>query len=384
MKNIPAITLFVALFMQATGLAAQDNEGIRFRDDFFEELLTQARTEKKMVFIDCYTTWCGPCKRMDQEVFPLKTVGDFFNEKFVSAKVDMERGEGISLRKQFDVSNFPTYLFFNADGELLFRLAGARPAESFIEEVEKGLVNQRFSKLTRRYNQGERTPKFIQEYLAMLAQDGMYETCEKVTRDYLGDGSGMLADSVGFHAFCHYITSPEDPAFLYVYSHRIAFAERYGATWVDEKLWEVWREHPASFARFDGKRMLSYSQDKLNAYGKYMKKHKVKHYQTILQEYAIFNAFYRNDWPATLKACKQYASMPHISDRKLLEYLETAKAEVTAPADRQLLAGIARQRLTALEKQPAPTEQTNLYYQHKGKRVSRHEQTLLRYRELTD
>ena len=35
-----------------------------FQDISFSEALKKAKEENKMVFVDCYTSWCGPCKYM--------------------------------------------------------------------------------------------------------------------------------------------------------------------------------------------------------------------------------------------------------------------------------------------------------------------------------
>lgn len=77
--------------------------GVNFRDLSYEQALAQAKQENKLLFIDCYTEWCGPCKKMMNEVFPQKAAGDFFNPRFVSVKFDMEKGEGKELSKKFGV-----------------------------------------------------------------------------------------------------------------------------------------------------------------------------------------------------------------------------------------------------------------------------------------
>src|SRR5688500_7757549 len=57
----------------------------------WEQINQKAKTENKYIFLDLYATWCGPCKEMDKSVYPNDTVGLFFNNKFVSVKVQMDR-----------------------------------------------------------------------------------------------------------------------------------------------------------------------------------------------------------------------------------------------------------------------------------------------------
>ena len=96
MKKI-ILLLFVSLF--ALSLMAQTN----FRDITYKEALVAAEAEKKLVFIDFYTSWCGPCKMMMKNIFPLKEVGDYLNAKFVCIKIDAEKGEGPELAKRYQV-----------------------------------------------------------------------------------------------------------------------------------------------------------------------------------------------------------------------------------------------------------------------------------------
>ena len=72
----------------------QNSEGMRFFEGTFEEALQLAKKENKLIFMDCYGPWCGPCAQMVRLIFPLKEVGDFYNEHFINMKRDMEKGEG--------------------------------------------------------------------------------------------------------------------------------------------------------------------------------------------------------------------------------------------------------------------------------------------------
>ena len=127
-------------YLQAIAVL-ENKEGIQFQDLTFDEALKRASKEGKMVFMDCYTIWCGPCKMMNEKVFTQKVVGDFFKKHFISLKVDMEKGEGIELGKRFDVRAYPTMFIFDANGNIIHRLQGARGVEDFMNEIQKGLNN---------------------------------------------------------------------------------------------------------------------------------------------------------------------------------------------------------------------------------------------------
>lgn len=124
-------SLLLALIFSCS-VFAQDRE-IEFRDLSFEEALAAADRENKPIFMDCYTTWCGPCKWMAANIFTHNDVADYYNENFVCVKFDMEKGEGLELAKEFKIRAYPTLLFINGDRQLVMKQIGApRNPEPYI------------------------------------------------------------------------------------------------------------------------------------------------------------------------------------------------------------------------------------------------------------
>ena len=80
------------------------NRSIEFREGSWEEMLKEARKEKKMIFVDCYASWCGPCKMLAKNIFTQDSVADFYNDNFVCFQIDMEKGEGPALAKKYGVA----------------------------------------------------------------------------------------------------------------------------------------------------------------------------------------------------------------------------------------------------------------------------------------
>jgi len=137
-------------------------QGIKFEEGNFKSLLAKAKKENKLIFIDAYAVWCGPCKLMVKNIFPLKPVGDYYNANFINAKIDMEKGEGIALAKKYNVKAFPTYLFINGDGEEVHRTLGYVEEKDFIQfAMDAGDPNKRLTSLKQKFEKGEKDPEFL-------------------------------------------------------------------------------------------------------------------------------------------------------------------------------------------------------------------------------
>jgi thioredoxin-related protein len=57
----------------------------------FEEAVAKSKTEKRKIFIDVYTDWCGWCKVMDKKTFSDPKVAKLLNEQFYPVKFDAEQ-----------------------------------------------------------------------------------------------------------------------------------------------------------------------------------------------------------------------------------------------------------------------------------------------------
>ncbi len=111
--------------------------GVDFRQISFAEAQKQAEAEGKLIFVDCMTSWCGPCRGMARNVFPLPRVGEYMNAHFVSLKIDMETGEGPTLSRRYEIKAYPTMLVLRPDGSEVTRLVGYKSAEALLEQISK-------------------------------------------------------------------------------------------------------------------------------------------------------------------------------------------------------------------------------------------------------
>lgn len=176
------LAILSSLILSAVAFA----QGIKFEETPFKNLLEKAKKEKKLVFLDAYTTWCGPCKLMAKNIFPQQEVGEYFNANFVNAKIDMEKGEGIEIAKKYGVRSYPTYLFINGDGEEVHRSLGYTPeAKDFIVIAKDANdPNKRLSTLKQKFEKGDTNPELLKN-LAGLTVYNDPQTATKALEKYL-------------------------------------------------------------------------------------------------------------------------------------------------------------------------------------------------------
>lgn len=131
------IVTFGLIGLSFVNAPSSSSEGINFEDISFEEALKKAKKEKKLIFVDAYAVWCGPCKWMEANTFQEKEVGEAFNEKFINLKIDMEKGEGPELARKYNVRAYPTMFLIDGEGEVVKRILGAKKKDQLLSEVEE-------------------------------------------------------------------------------------------------------------------------------------------------------------------------------------------------------------------------------------------------------
>lgn len=199
-KTIVGLALIVGL---AVSLAAAQQEagaqkGIRFEHGLsWEQVKAKAKAENKYIFMDVYATWCGPCKRMSETIFPLEEIGKYINDNFVSVKVQTDKTEkdnddikhwyedAAAIVEQYNVGGVPTFLVFNPEGTLVYRETGERSKEAFLQLArDASNTEKQYPTVLAKYQQGTKDYAALPSLVEMAKGWGDRENATAIARDY--------------------------------------------------------------------------------------------------------------------------------------------------------------------------------------------------------
>lgn len=311
-----------------------------FRPLSLDQAVEQAKKENKLVFVDFYTDWCGPCRVMSRDVFPQKKVGDYFNARFVSIKLNAEK-EGKADAATYNVKAYPTFLVLDTDRKVKLDIKGLMSAEVFLSKIESEL-NPQLSpeKMKERYDGGERSPELVNAYAFHFMEQGKEDEGYRIVNDYfnsLTDARKMAPEN--FFLFSRYTLSLDDVKAGFLSAH---FAE------FDPAVREKAEAHVQKLYRTT---LVSYLSGFMFEDGKYDEATYGKLKQDILAlgldktypyapVFALIECYAKGDKAAYVALLKQEQKELAPGDLELV-LLNTTRLLPAATTDKALLAGMA-------------------------------------------
>lgn len=243
-----AYTIILCLLLAAAFPAKSQ---ITFKDSSWtwKAMLAEAKQQNKLIFMDAYAVWCGPCKWMTKNVFSVPEVGQVFNRNFINAYIDMEKGEGVALRKQYNIRAYPTYLFINGDGEVVHKVVGQTDTASFIQHGLDAMSPKR-SLLYLSRHAADNTPAYLK------ALQNAYELQEagKVALSYLEkQPASTWIEAANWEVLKEHVKDASSAPFLYLTAHAADFGSRYGQEDVDRKIYSTFLAWPLQYISYPGK-----------------------------------------------------------------------------------------------------------------------------------
>jgi len=189
--------IFLALFSPLLGIAQE--KGTHFdHESSWEQIKAKAKAENKYIFVDCFTTWCGPCKYMTANIFPQEKVGAFMNENFINVKVQMDKtpndnefvkswyADADKIASQHQIMAYPTFLVFAPNGEIADRFVGGREADQLIEVCKDALVPERqYYTQLKKYPEHRNDTAFLRKLSVLALEKYDQAALDSVFQQYL-------------------------------------------------------------------------------------------------------------------------------------------------------------------------------------------------------
>jgi thioredoxin-related protein len=261
--------LFIAFVFVSFQCYSQENSSINFeKSQTWSEIKNKAQKSNKIIFIDAYTTWCGPCKQMEIDIFPQKKVADFFNENFINFKVQMDQTaqdnkdikmnyeDAKFIERTYQIKSYPTYLFLNADGTLVhFMLGATTNADEFIAKAKLALdPNTQYEKLREQFTAGKRDTTFLKSLIDCAGAVYDMDNRAKYIQAFLQQQTNLLTNR-NIRYIAQSVKSSKDVGFGELKTHKNEITAVIGAQWRNDIISSVaFDEDLLPLLRRDGKK----------------------------------------------------------------------------------------------------------------------------------
>ena len=231
MKNLFLVLLFVA-----TTLKAQDShQGISFETGTWSQIVSKAKKENKLIMLDAYASWCGPCKWMAKNIFPMKEVGDFYNKTFINAKIDMEKGEGVKLAEKYGIIAYPTFFFIDGSGKVVHQVCGGKQADEFIQSGKDALnVETRLSTLAQQFDNSPKDSKLALIYFN-AAENACVDVEARVKKYTESISPSDLLDDANYQLVEKFISDYKHTTIKNIVSDYDRYTSKYGKDRIENK-----------------------------------------------------------------------------------------------------------------------------------------------------
>jgi len=350
------------------------NRAIKFEEGPWKEIVAKAKTQNKLIFIDAYSTRCRPCKYLASRVFTNDSAADFYNDNFINAHFDMEKGEGLTIRSKYDVKAFPTLMFIDGNEQLVHKGVGAMGATALIK-LGKNALNPEEQLITynKKYDSGNRDPEFVVKYLKVLRDS--YSDYHKVVDEYLLTiREDKLIDKNNWEIIKNYQHDINSREIKLLIKNKKQFAEAFSEKEVDNKIQTAFdnefskelQDNKFSKAVFDSLKneVIMSGYDKAN--------------EVIIEEDFSYYAIMK-DMEKFVPAARKYFEMPEVNPYKYDEAAWTVFENSDKKEDLLLASQWAKKGLEIIQKPAVYDTYANLQFKlgNKEEAIKYEEQALI-------
>ncbi|MEO5583542.1 MAG: DUF255 domain-containing protein [Saprospiraceae bacterium] len=234
--------IFVLLLSFTVEPIAFAQHSIHFIDGGLTDALKRSKTENKPVFLMCYASWCSHCNNMKNNIFTDSSVANFYNQHFICAKQDMEQGEGINLHNNFQIKSYPTFLFLDSYGIILYRLTGELLAPELITEGDNALTPERqLPYLKQQFENDVSNSNYCYDYLRALKKGGI-NYADVVKKYFSTQSDKQLLSETNWRIIANGISDINSREFQFVLHHQKEFFSLASPERVERKIFFLVKE----------------------------------------------------------------------------------------------------------------------------------------------
>lgn len=283
----------------AMGSSTVNSNTVQFQKLSLNDAIAMAKGQDKAIYVDMSASWCQPCKLMQEKVFPDPRVVEYLNKNFISIYFQCDLDSALSnvYRDKYISTAFPTHLLIDKNGELIHKFVGYMEVPSFIAELNKGvLANSGLNSFHKRYEAGERSGAFMNEYIMLLANANEGQRASGLASEYLKTlPLNDLANKKSFYLINEFVRDLDSELAQKILINKAIFEKNVGKADVDGYERMLWLIKALSFvSEKDGKKVL----DKAG-YDQFMKRldaSKIDKDDYVKMTSAMENYYLTSDW----------------------------------------------------------------------------------------
>lgn len=304
--------------------------GIEFFQGTYQEAIKEAQKQEKIIFVDSYTTWCGPCKRMSKQVFTQDAAGDFFNRNFINVKIDMEKPNGREFGANYQVSAYPTLFFLDSKGKIIKKSVGGKTLDALLalgnEIVEKFDFSVKYREA---YDAGDRSYENTIAYVEALNKSN--KSSIKIANEFLLENKDLTPEQKSNFIYAA-ASEVDSKIFELMLEDKTNYISKFGKETFQNKILKAADRTRSKAIEFE-------SQDLLDQAIKVVKKHNKSAAKSFAAESYMQLALYNEDPKEYLKFSKKYVKTLVETD----DMIDWAKTSMNAfKKDKDILGLIAQ------------------------------------------
>lgn len=216
------LCLFFFFLFIPNGIA-QNN--FQFDESNYETILQKSKTEKKPIFLMLYATWCPHCAIMKSKVFKDTVVTNLLSKNYISAWQDVDQEEGMVLKKKFNITSLPAFIFLDSNENELYRLKGEYKTQAFVAEIQNALnPKQQLPYLDKIFMADPSNTQKWLNYMNVLKKGRDRINLSEKANIYLKTQTDeQLVSETNWSIISNCVTDINSREFQYVLQHKAAF-----------------------------------------------------------------------------------------------------------------------------------------------------------------